>query len=196
MVQETDIVTKLGDGNRLLGELIKTIKARETAWDLGGTLSIAEGGTGSTTESDARTALGLAIGSDVQAYIAYLNNANLPVRSLGFVFGDGVTAIATGEAGDLWMPFACTINEAVLLADQTGSIVVDIWKVAIGSYPPTNANSITASAPPTISSDDNSSDSTLTGWTTSISAGDTLRFNVDSATTVTRVTLQLKVTLA
>jgi hypothetical protein len=34
----------------------------------------------------------------------------------------------------------------------------------------------------------------LTGWTTSISAGDVLRFNVDSVTTCTRVTLSLLVT--
>lgn len=36
-------------------------------------------------------------------------------------------------------------------------------------------------------------DSTLTGWTTSISAGDILGFNVDSATTVTLLTLSLEV---
>jgi len=34
----------------------------------------------------------------------------------------------------------------------------------------------------------------LTGWTTSIAAGETLRFNVDSVATVQRVTLSLKVT--
>lgn len=35
----------------------------------------------------------------------------------------------------------------------------------------------------------------FTGWTTSVSAGDTLRFNIDSATTITRLHLALTVTV-
>ena len=49
---------------------------------------------------------------------------------------------------------------------------------------------------PTISSATNSQDTTLTGWTTSISAGDTLRFNINSASTVTRLNLVLTVTVS
>ncbi len=52
---------------------------------------------------------------------------------------------------------------------------------------------ITASAPPTISSATHSTDSTLTGWTTTFNDGDVFRFNVDSATTIQRVTLSLRV---
>ncbi len=81
-----------------------------------------------------------------------------------------------------------------MLADQSGSIVVDIWKDAYANYPPVVGDSITASAKPTITTAVKSQDSTLTGWTTSVSAGDTLRFNVDSITTCQRVTLSLRVT--
>lgn len=90
--------------------------------------------------------------------------------------------------------FAGTITEAVLLADQSGSIVVDVQKDSYANYPPTGADSICASAKPTISSATKSQDSTLTGWTTSFSAGDIFRFNVDSCTTITKATLILKVT--
>lgn len=106
--------------------------------------------------------------------------------------GAGAT-ITTGIKLDLVVDFACTILSATLLADQTGSIVIDIWKDSYTNYPPTDADSITASAPPTISTATKSQDATLTGWTTSISAGDTLRFNVDSVTDIERVTLALKV---
>jgi hypothetical protein len=80
------------------------------------------------------------------------------------------------------------------LADQSGSIVVDIWKDTYANYPPTVADTITASAKPTISSATKGQSSTLTGWTTTIAAGDILAFNVDSITTCQRVTLSLKVT--
>jgi hypothetical protein len=71
--------------------------------------------------------------------------------------------------------------------------VVDIWKDTYTNYPPTVADTITASAKPTLASATKSQDTTLTGWTTTFAAGDTLRFIVDSATTVTRVTLALRV---
>jgi hypothetical protein len=116
------------------------------------------------------------------------------VATLTFVIDGGGAAIATGIKGDLEVPFACTINRVTLLADQSGSIVVDIWKDSYANFPPTGADSITASAKPTISSATKSQDATLTGWTTSIAAGDVLRFNVDSAASIARCTVSLKVT--
>jgi hypothetical protein len=117
-------------------------------------------------------------------------------RTITFIIDGGGSTITTGIKGDLEIPFACTITAATLLADQSGSIVIDIWKDTYANYPPTDADSITSAAPPTISTATKSQDTTLTGWTTSITAGDTLRFNVDSITTCTRVTLSLKVTVA
>ena len=111
-----------------------------------------------------------------------------------FVIDGGGVVLTTGVKGDLMIPFACTINEWTLLADQSGSVVVDIWKDTYANFPPTVADVITASAKPTISSATKGQSSTLTGWTTSIAAGDTLRFNVNSVTTIQRVTLTLKVT--
>jgi hypothetical protein len=114
--------------------------------------------------------------------------------SITFIIDGGGSAITTGIKGDLEIPFACTIKRVTMLADQSGSIVVDIWKDSYANFPPTDADSITASAPSTISSATKSQDSTLTGWTTSIAAGDILRFNVDSCTSIERCTLALKVT--
>jgi hypothetical protein len=96
--------------------------------------------------------------------------------------------------GDLQIPFACTITSWTLMADQSGSIVVDVWKDTLANYPPTVADSITGSALPTITSASSATSSTLTGWTTSINANDVLRYNVNSASTITRVTLSLSVT--
>ena len=117
------------------------------------------------------------------------------VSAIEFVIDGGGSAISTGVKGEIEVPFACTITAARLVADQSGSIVVDIWKDTFANFPPVDADSITASAPPTLSTAQTDEDTTLTGWTTSIAAGDWLRFNVDSATTVTRVTVSLTVTL-
>jgi hypothetical protein len=112
------------------------------------------------------------------------------------VDGGGAT-IATGTVkGDYTADFAFTIVGWTLLANQSGSIVFDIWKDTYANYPPTVADTITASAKPTISSATKGQSTTLTGWTTSVASNDTLRFKIDSVTNIQHVTLALKCTRA
>jgi hypothetical protein len=119
------------------------------------------------------------------------------VSAIGYVIDGGGAAIATGVAGlGIRVPFACTIIEWTLQADQTGDIVIDIWKDTYANYPPTVADTITASAKPTISASNKASSSTLTGWDASVAAGDMLFFNVDSCVDITQVVLTLKVSKA
>ena len=87
-----------------------------------------------------------------------------------------------------------TVTGVRLFADQSGSAVVDIWKDSYANFPATVADTITASAKPTLSAAAKYEDTTLTGWTTSLVAGDVLRFNVDSASTITRLTVSLTLT--
>ena len=108
--------------------------------------------------------------------------------------GDGLTEIQSGEVTWLPVPYDGTIQSATLLADRVGNIVIDIWKDTYANYPPTVADTITASAKPTLSSAIKSQDTTLTGWTKTITAGDVLKFKVDSASTVRKVVLTLKLT--
>ena len=116
------------------------------------------------------------------------------VIEIPFTIDGGGSAITTGVKGYLSIPYTCTINQVIVLADVSGSIVVDIWKDTYANYPPVDADSITAAAVPTITTATKSQDATLTGWTTTITAGDILGFNVDSITTCQRVTISLKVT--
>jgi len=119
--------------------------------------------------------------------------ATTATRSIQFVIDGGGSVITTGVKGFLEIPFACTINRVTLLADQSGSIVIDIFKDTYANFPPVVGDSITAAAKPTITTSNKSQDATLTGWTTSIAAGDILAFNVDSVGTHERVTLSLRV---
>lgn len=115
------------------------------------------------------------------------------IKTITAIIDGGGSAITTGIKGDLEIPFGCTIQRLTMLADQTGSIVVDIWRDTYTNYPPVDADSITASAPATISSATKSRDSTLTGWNTAITADSILRFNVDSCSSITRVCISLQV---
>jgi len=91
------------------------------------------------------------------------------------------------------IPYACTIDSWRIIANASGSIVVDVWKAAAPTIP-TVANTITGSALPTLSTQQTAASSTLTGWTTSVAANDIIGFNVNSATTVSWVILQIFVT--
>jgi hypothetical protein len=124
-----------------------------------------------------------------------LNQRGLYVRtsSIEVVIGTGDAVPNAGIHGYLEVPFDCVIISARLVADASGSIVIDIWKDTYANFPPTNADSITAGTEPTLSSAQKSENTTLSGWTTTLTDGDWLGFNVDSATTVKQVTLSLTV---
>jgi hypothetical protein len=118
-------------------------------------------------------------------------DAAVEAAGVGLVIDNGGSAIDTGIKGDIVIPFDCNIAEWTLLADQSGSIVFDIWKDTYANFPPVVGDSITASAKPTISAATKGQSSTLTGWTVACTAGDILRLNVDSVSTIQRVTIFL-----
>lgn len=110
-----------------------------------------------------------------------------------FVINGGGSAIGTGVVGDLELGQAYTIVGCDMFGDTTGTAVVDIYKAAKASFPP--VSSICASAKPTITNAAFAAPaSNLASWTTSISAGDVLRFNVDSNAGFTRLLVHLAVT--
>jgi hypothetical protein len=146
-----------------------------------GTTPVANGGTGSATAAGARSNLGLADGS------------------FEFGFGDGVNAMTTAEAWQQWtVPYDCTINLSDIDADASGSVVLYIYKCTQANYNPGThpvvGDSIVASAPPTLSSAYKATDSTLTGWTLSLTKGDKVRIGVTSCSTVKRVNYRIGVT--
>jgi hypothetical protein len=121
-------------------------------------------------------------------------------HNVAAVIDGGGGVIQTGVKTYLSVPFAGTITGWTILSVDTagpvtsGSIVVDVWKVAYASYPPTVSNSIAGSGKPTLSTAISNTSSNLSGWiSTTVSAGDTFAFSVDSATTVTRVYVTLTI---
>lgn len=113
---------------------------------------------------------------------------------IGITIDGGGSAITTGVKGYIEAPFSGTITGWTITADQSGSCVVDVWKDTYANYPPTVADTIAGSEKPTLSSAIKNQDLSLSSWTTSVTKGDVLGFNVDSAATVTRVTVSLRIT--
>lgn len=113
--------------------------------------------------------------------------------AIGFTRDGSGEVLETGIVADVTIPVNCTLLGWTLLADQTGSIVIDVWRDTLANFPPTNADSITNSHEPTISSAQKAEDTDISDWSSvSLLAGDTLRFNIDSISAITRVTFQLK----
>jgi len=117
-------------------------------------------------------------------------------RQVTVILDGGGAVLTTGVKAYLSLPVAGTWKKWRLLSTDSaataGSIVIDVWKDTYANYPPAVADTITASAKPTLSSANKNESSTLTGWTTAFSAGDVLGFNVDSVATVTKVQLVLE----
>lgn len=119
--------------------------------------------------------------------------------ALTFVIGDGTNVITTSLAAILRVPYACEIVDYELVsldasgALVNGSIVLDLWKATYSGLPPVIANTITASAKPTLSAATKAQNTTLTGWTKGLAAGVYLKCKVDSVTTCKQVILTLRV---
>jgi hypothetical protein len=107
---------------------------------------------------------------------------------------DGQGAVITiGVKGFVKIPYSGTITSWTIISRETGSCVFDIWK---STSLPTVANTITGSAPPTLTAGTVATSTTLTGWTTTITAGDILGFNLNSASTTTWAEVQIRISAA
>ncbi|OCC05106.1 hypothetical protein BA190_09325 [Labrys sp. WJW] len=109
------------------------------------------------------------------------------------VFDGGGSVIPAGTKVTIPVPVAGTAKDWTLLADVSGDAVVNIYKCTFAAAPPTVADKITASAPPTLAAAAKATSTALTGWTTAVASGDVFTFIVDSNTAATKLSIALKV---
>lgn len=133
---------------------------------------------------------------------AYVDPAVGASASFGLTIDGGGSAITTGQKGYVQLPFGCVITGWSILADQSGSISIELDAQA-NSAPPsapvlpdTTTDKISASAPIALSTAQSASSGTsgVSTWSTTRAIWDVFGFNVASVTTVTRVTVVIHVT--
>lgn len=105
----------------------------------------------------------------------------------------GGAALSAGIGRSVYVPYAFTITGYTLVADQVGSIVLDVWRDSYANYPPSVADTIAGSEKPTIAAAIKTQDTNLTTWTTAITAGNCISVNIDSAATITWCSLTLHI---
>jgi hypothetical protein len=134
---------------------------------------------------------------DAHKYKTYAGDVHILKRdpnsviTLDFEFNGGGQEIADNVTCYRRCPVSGVITKASIMANTTGAIVIDVWKKA--TWPPSNSESITASAVPTISNDTSVEDTTLTGWTVQVTSGDYFIASVDSCTTIAQAVLSLEI---
>lgn len=123
---------------------------------------------------------------------AYIAGARFDVLldSISVQFVGGISA---NDIRDIQVPYACTVLGWSIFGTVSGSIVVDIWRDTVANFPPTVGDSIAGTGKPTVTTATYATGNT-TGWgSTALAKDDILRFNVDSVTSFTQVTVSLTV---
>lgn len=104
-------------------------------------------------------------------------------------------ALTAGLREHTEVPFNCHVEHVTVVAEPSGSAVVDVGSQTYAAFDPTTiGTSICAAAKPTLVAAVKYQDSTLTGWTRDLIQGRMLGVTIDSISTITRLVVELQLT--
>lgn len=109
------------------------------------------------------------------------------VRGASFAGFNSALRVPVGKV-NITIKEDCTISKCVVLTQGgPGSCVIDIQREDFADFPPDSSDSIVGATPPTITADVKYEDEALTDWFTTLSAGDTLQFELLSTSNFTAI---------
>lgn len=157
---------------------------------------------GTATAIQKRTGSGLAAlsGGELQAGqpVMTMDNGTVHVLmttvehnfALGMIIDGGGSNIVAGHYGSIQVPCNCTIKAWTIVNNASGSVTIDVDVAAISGYSGPGS-SITGGGAPAVSSAFAATSSSLSGWTTALTATQVIDFNVTGSPSVTRATISL-----
>jgi len=125
--------------------------------------------------------------------IALANTADL-TRTINYVVDNGSRPMTTGNKGYLTIDVTGVIESWILVSDADGTLEVDLRKSTFADYP--NVTSICGGNTPKLINTNKNTDITLSGWNTTLNAGDIIQFEVINTTvSISNFAIALKVKL-
>lgn len=114
-------------------------------------------------------------------------------RSMTIEIGSiGGTSLTSGTKKYVWFPFACLITGWSMYADALGTVEIDLRVDTHANFPPTSADTITGSDPPTMTSANKAQDLGPSGWDPVIQRDDVMAVHIETVTNLTYVSLTLE----
>lgn len=144
---------------------------------------------------------GATFSSNVVAANFYGNGSALTMKlltnAIGATFVSG-SALTPGSVAQIPIPYDCTLIDLQMIAYPAGAAVLDLKDCTISGTTMTVGSSIVnGGTAPTITATANAyADTSLTSWTTGLTAGHSLQCSVTSCTIITNLTLTMRVTHA
>jgi hypothetical protein len=109
--------------------------------------------------------------------------------TVSFVMDGGGVSLITGIKGDITLPYNLVFNEYTLLARETGTAWVGLWRSSYASYPPTSAVAMHVGATgPVLNLGVKNQ---LAGLLWTGAAGDIVRINLDRVTGIQMLSMAL-----
>jgi hypothetical protein len=124
--------------------------------------------------------------------IALATTADL-TRTINYIVDSGSIAMIAGNKGSVTLDVSGILENIVILSDQEGDLVLDIKKSNYSTFP--TFSSIVGGTYVQMTNARKVRDDTLSGWTTTIVAGDILTFDVVAVNNINRFLISLKLKL-
>ncbi len=124
--------------------------------------------------------------------IALATTADL-TRTINYIVDSGSFSMLPGNKGSVTLDVSGVIESLTIFSDQQGDLTLDIQKSNYTNFP--NFSSIVGGVYPQMTNSRKIKDDTLSGWDSSIVAGDILTFDVIAVNNINRFLISLKLKL-